>query len=76
MTEHRFHTPEPVELEIKVPVGDVDVGGPDVVTYPRLLALYAEAAHLSRVQVPLVGAPVTAVSLTAGLVSAAREAAR
>ena len=25
MAEHRFHTPEPVEIEIKVPVGDVDV---------------------------------------------------
>ena len=52
-------------------VGDVDVGGPDVVTYPELLALYVEAAHLARVQVPLLGAPVTAVSLSAGLVSAA-----
>ena len=51
-------------------VGDVDVGGPDVVTYPDLLAMYADAAGLTRVQVP-VAAPVTAVSLTAGLVSAA-----
>jgi hypothetical protein len=25
MGEHRFHTPDPVEIEIKVPVGDVDV---------------------------------------------------
>jgi hypothetical protein len=25
MAEHRFHTPEPVELEINVPVGDVDI---------------------------------------------------
>lgn len=25
MPEHRFHTPEPVELEVKVPSGDVDV---------------------------------------------------
>ncbi|CAN5568527.1 hypothetical protein BH10ACT10_BH10ACT10_29800 [soil metagenome] len=52
-------------------VGDVDIGGPDVVTYPELLALYAEAAHLPRIQFPLVVAPITAVSLTAGLVSAA-----
>ena len=52
-------------------VGDVDIGGPDVVTYPELLAMYAEAAHLPRIQVPLPGAPVGAVSLTAGLVSAA-----
>ena len=25
MAEHRFHTPEPVELEIKVPIGDIDI---------------------------------------------------
>jgi hypothetical protein len=25
VAEHRFHTPEPVELEVKVPVGDVEV---------------------------------------------------
>jgi DUF4097 and DUF4098 domain-containing protein YvlB len=25
MAEHRFHTPEPAELEIKIPVGDIDV---------------------------------------------------
>jgi uncharacterized protein YbjT (DUF2867 family) len=51
--------------------GSVDIGGPDVVTYPELLELYAEVAHLSRVQVPVLGAPVTAVALAAGLVSAA-----
>jgi hypothetical protein len=52
-------------------VGDVDIGGPDVLTYPELLAMYAEVAGLARVQVPVVGPPVTAVSLAAGLVSAA-----
>jgi DUF4097 and DUF4098 domain-containing protein YvlB len=25
MAEYRFHTPEPVDLEVKVPVGDIDV---------------------------------------------------
>jgi uncharacterized protein YbjT (DUF2867 family) len=52
-------------------VGDADIGGPDVVTYPELLAMYADAAHLVRVQVPVLAAPVTAVSLGAGFVSAA-----
>jgi uncharacterized protein YbjT (DUF2867 family) len=52
-------------------VGDADIGGPDVISYPDLLALYAEVAGLSRVQVPALLAPVVAVSLGAGLVSAA-----
>ena len=52
-------------------VGNVDVGGPDVISYPDLLALYAEVAGLTRVQVPALLAPVAAVSLGAGLVSAA-----
>lgn len=50
--------------------GDVDLGGPDVVSYPELLALYAEVARLHRVQVPVL-IPVSAVALSAGLVSAA-----
>ena len=51
--------------------GDADIGGPDVVGYPELLRLYAEVAGLPRLQVPVVGAPVSAVALGAGLVSAA-----
>jgi uncharacterized protein YbjT (DUF2867 family) len=52
-------------------VGDVDIGGPDVVTYPELLTMYAEVAGLPRLQVPLPVVPVSAVALTAGLASAA-----
>lgn len=51
--------------------GTVDIGGPDVVTYPELLELYAELAHLQRWQVPVLVAPVGAVALSAGLVCAA-----
>ncbi len=51
--------------------GSVDIGCRDVVSYPELLELYAEVAHLTRVQVPVLGAPVSAVALGAGLVSAA-----
>ncbi len=52
-------------------VGDVDIGGPDVVSYPELLTMYAEVARLPRLQVPLPAVPVSAVALTAGLASAA-----
>jgi len=52
-------------------VGDVDIGGPDVVSYPELLTMYAEVAGLPRLQVPLPAVPVSAVALTAGLASAA-----
>ncbi len=51
--------------------GTVDIGGPDVVSYPELLEMYAEVAQLTRLQVPVFGAPVAAVALGAGLVSAA-----
>jgi uncharacterized protein YbjT (DUF2867 family) len=51
--------------------GDVDIAGPDVISYPDLLALYSEVAQLSRLQVPVYGASVDLVALTAGLVSAA-----
>jgi uncharacterized protein YbjT (DUF2867 family) len=51
--------------------GAVDIGGPDVLAYPRLLATYARAARLLRIRVPvaLVPTPVAAVG-TAGLVQA------
>ena len=51
--------------------GAVDIGCADIVSYPDLLALYAEVAGINRVQIPVLGAPVTAVALSAGLVSAA-----
>ena len=49
------------------PEGDVDLGGPDVVRYPELLAAYARAARLSRLRVPALVAPVAAVGLSTAL---------
>ncbi len=51
--------------------GAVDIGGPDVLRYPRLLAAYARAARLLRIRVPvaMIPTPVAAVG-TAGLVQA------
>lgn len=51
--------------------GSLDVGGPDVLGYAELLALYCEVAGLWRVQVPALLAPLPLASLAAGLVTAA-----
>lgn len=51
--------------------GAIDIGGPDVLAYPRLLSSYARAARLLRVRLPAPGAPEPLVALaTAGLVQA------
>lgn len=51
--------------------GPVDVGGPDVLPYPRLLAACASASRLLRLRVPAPGVATPVVSLaTAGLVQA------
>jgi uncharacterized protein YbjT (DUF2867 family) len=51
--------------------GALDVGGPDAVPYPRLLAVAARAERLLRVRVPVLVAPVPVVALAvASLVQA------
>lgn len=51
--------------------GAIDIGGPDILAYPRLLSSYARAARLLRVRVPAPLAPDPLVALaTAGLVQA------
>lgn len=51
--------------------GAVDVGGPDVLPYPRLLGLAARAERLVRLRVPVLAAPEPLVALaTAALVQA------
>ena len=51
--------------------GAVDIGGPDVLRYPRLLAAYSRAARLLRVRVPVALVPTqVAAAGTAGLVQA------
>jgi uncharacterized protein YbjT (DUF2867 family) len=54
-------------FEPEAPEGDVDLGGPDVIRYPDLLAAYARAARLSRVRLPALIAPVAAVGLSTAL---------
>jgi uncharacterized protein YbjT (DUF2867 family) len=54
-------------FEPGAPEGDVDLGGPDVIAYPDLLAAYARAAGLSRVRVPAPVAPVAAVGMSTAL---------
>ncbi|KRE97221.1 hypothetical protein ASG76_00345 [Nocardioides sp. Soil774] len=53
------------------PTGAVDLGGPDVVTYPDLMKACSDAAGLSRVRVPAPVAPVTLVGLATALVTTA-----
>lgn len=51
--------------------GAVDIGGPDVLAYPRLLAAYARAARLLRLRVPVFLVPTPLVQAgAAGLVQA------
>jgi uncharacterized protein YbjT (DUF2867 family) len=51
--------------------GAVDVGGPEAVPYPRLLALAARSERLLRVRVPVVATPVPLVAVAvASLVQA------
>lgn len=47
-------------------VGHLDVAGPDRVSYPELLSLYADVAGLTRVQVPLPGLPSELTGWLAG----------
>lgn len=47
--------------------GDVDLGGPDIVRYPELLAAFGRAARLSRLRVPVPVAPVSVVGLATAL---------
>ena len=49
------------------PTGSYDLGGPDVVSYPDLLAAYARAAGLARLRVPAPIAPMPLVALTSAL---------
>ncbi|MEO6511616.1 MAG: NAD(P)H-binding protein [Nocardioides sp.] len=53
------------------PTGSVDLGGPDVLAYPDLLAAYARVARLPRLRIPAPLAPIGIVGLaTAALVGA------
>lgn len=47
--------------------GALDLGGPDVVAYPELLAAYARSAGLLRLRVPAPVAPMPVVALASAL---------
>ncbi len=49
--------------------GHLDIAGPDRLTYPELLSLYADVAGLRRLQVPIPGLPADLVGLVAGLLT-------
>ena len=51
--------------------GSVDVGGPDVVSYPDLMAVVSRAAGLRRLRLPVPAASSTAVGLGKAALSAA-----
>jgi uncharacterized protein YbjT (DUF2867 family) len=51
--------------------GDLDLGGPDVLRYPDLLAAYARAAGISRLRLPAPIAPALAVGVSAALLVSA-----
>lgn len=51
--------------------GSLDVGGPDVVTYPELLTTFDRCAGLLRLRLPVPGAPSTVVGLGMAACSAA-----
>ena len=53
------------------PTGSLDVGGPDVLSYPALLATVSRCAGLVRLRVPVPTAPSTAVGLGMAALSAA-----
>ena len=70
MVEHVSPDGQPrnpdVQFERTDVTGHLDVAGPDRVTYPELLDLYADAAGLIRVQVPVPAIPEEVVGLVAG----------
>jgi uncharacterized protein YbjT (DUF2867 family) len=49
------------------PEGDLDLGGPDILPYPDLLAAYSRAAGLYRLRLRAPLAPVTAVGVSTAL---------
>lgn len=56
-----------VAFEDGAPTGAVDVGGPDVLGYPDLLARFTRAAGFPRLRVSVPAAPVAAVALSTAL---------
>ncbi len=58
-------------IDDDAPTGNLDVGGPDVLSYPALMSTVSRCAGLVRLRVPVVAAPSTAVGLGMAALSAA-----
>jgi len=59
------------DTEAGAVTGSLDVGGPDVVSYPDLMAAVSRASGLVRLRLPVPAAPSTAVGLGMAALSAA-----
>jgi putative adhesin len=73
VAEHRFHTPEPVELEVKVPVGDVEVetidGDESLVTLEgseKVLEHFIVEQHGRRIVVEMKGKKSLGITIQIG----------
>jgi Putative adhesin len=73
VAEHRFHTPEPVELEVNVPVGDVDVetidGDESLVTLEgseKVLEHFTVEQHGRRIVVEMKGKKSLGITIQIG----------
>ena len=57
------------QISERLPGVILDIAGPDRLTYPQLLAVYADVAGLTRVQLPVPAVPVDVLGAVAGVLT-------